>query len=278
MNMAKKAKTKGPSRNHRPEGCATESTQPDLIDPPAGTRPIEGQWATAAQLHPFTGMDEAQLRRLGRETNPATGQAWLPAPVRSRWPVAQTLIGANAWWRWQMEKRGGLPEGYANIGDFCAQTKFPRVMMEYALKHGCQCRDTANRIYLTPFLEFFQELFTKIFSGGGAQIKNLEGFEELDSDLQLARLRKEQADALVDEKNIREGRLVDINVVEELLWEKRDAPLRAALLNFSKLYAQQCNPANPLLAQKVLDAGVAALLKQIRDRAPKQKLELANKT
>lgn len=219
-------------------------------------------------------MDEAKLRRLGKEINPATQKPWLPKPVNSKWPAAPTLMGVNAYLRSLSEKTTGLPEAYANMGDFEAQTKFPRSMIEYALKHGCKCRDGSNRVYLTPFLEFFNPIFEKIFSGGGAQIKNLEGFEELDSDLQLARIRKEQADALVAEAHIREGRLVDINVVEEIIWEKRDSPLRAALLNFSKLYAQQCNPANPLLAQKVLDAGVAALLKQIRDRAPKKKMEM----
>lgn len=265
---------KGDKKTASKPAAKESAGQSHLFDAPAASKPIDQQWASAIQLCPFTGMEDAQLRRLGNENNPATNLPWVPKPVRARWLVAPTLAGANAWLRWQVEKRAGLPESYANTGDFCAQTKFPRVMMEYALKHGCKCRDAANRVYLTPFLEFFQDLFTKIFSGGGAQIKNLEGFQELDSDFQLARLRKEQADSLEDDKKIREGRLVDINVVEELLWEKRDAPLRAALLNFSKLYAQQCNPGNPLLAQKVLDGGVAALLKQIRDRAPKQKLEL----
>ena len=75
------------------------SMQPDLLAPPAGSKPIDQQWATAEQLHPFTGMDEAKLRRLGKEINPATQKPWLPKPVNSKWPAAPTLIGVIAYLR-----------------------------------------------------------------------------------------------------------------------------------------------------------------------------------
>jgi hypothetical protein len=274
MTTAKKSKARRRSSAALPGPSqpSTLNSQPDLLAPPPGTKPIDQQWADAAQLRPFTGMDEGKLRHLGRETNPVTGAPWLPKARNSKWPVAQILMGVNAYLRHQAERQDGLPETYASMGDFTARTLHPREQIEYALKNGCQCRDAANRIYLTPFLEFFAPIYKKIFSGGGVQIKGLEGFEELDSDLQLARLRKEQADALVDEKNIREGRLVDMASVEELLWEKRDAPLRADLLAFSKTFAQQCNPLDPALAQKVIDSGIAMILKKLRDKAPPRKI------
>jgi hypothetical protein len=244
----------------------------ELFPSQAGVKPIEGQWATAAQLFAVTGMNDAALRNLANANNPnpATGAAWIPKPRLGKYEIAPTVRGAIAWLQHQIKSQNGLPDGYANIGDFCARTRFPRVMVEYALKHGCKCRDAANRISLMPFLEFYEPILGKIFSGGGMQIKGLEGFEELDSDMQLARLRKEQTKALEDERMVREGRLVDIDMVDELLWEKRDAPLRSELLAFSKMYAAQCNPKDPALAQKVLDGGVSSILKRLREKAPKK--------
>ena len=45
-------------------------TQPDLLAAPAGTRPVAGQFATAIQLKPITGLDYDALMRLANVNNP----------------------------------------------------------------------------------------------------------------------------------------------------------------------------------------------------------------
>lgn len=257
---------------------AVEDLPMDL--PINGIRFSLGPQATWRELYPFTSHDDGALRRREKEVDPETNAPWIPPAVIGKRDAAATLRGICRYKDFLLANRDGLPDEFANMGDFEAQTGFPREMIKYAIDNGCRMRDGANRCKLKPFLKFFREndIWKKIFSDGGMQIKGLKGFEDLDSDMQLARLRKEQADALVDEKLIRQGTMVHMNVIEEEIEEKGLAPLRANLIAFGKTYAGQLNPENPGLAKRVCDEAIGALLKKmaaiIRNKKPAAPVEL----
>jgi hypothetical protein len=162
---------------------APTAAQPDLIAPPAGTKPMSEGWATALQLKPITGLDDAALRRLNNENNPnpATGQAWIPKPVRGQWPIVETLVGWGAWMRQKMEHPNGFPEIFASKSDFAAQTPFTTEMLDFIRKKGFACIEPGSRVNFRRFLE-------------GIAAQGMEKIDFIDGDYEDKRLKRARAE------------------------------------------------------------------------------------
>lgn len=253
-------------------------TAPELPGIKAKSQPVNFTLTAseaAAVLFPFTGFTDAGLRNLHTQLDP-DGNPWVPKPASKKYPTAATLAGVNRYLRHQSNRTNKLPAQFASIGDVETHLKFPEAMLKYALHNDCKARDASNRWDRDALLEFFAPLWKKIFADGGIQIKGLQGMEALDSDFQLARLRKEQADTLVDEKLLRQKTMVLMPTVEEIIWEKGLGPLRAELLAMAKMIAALCNPQDPSHAQKIIDNHIATVLKKLDAALPGKKAEVEN--
>ena len=206
----------------------------DLFPQIAGTRPVAEKWATALQLSPIIGMDDAGLRRLADKNNlnPETNEAWIPKPIRGQWPVLKTISGWAAWMRHKMTKQEerGLPRQCSSMKDLEAVYGIPVEMQQYARIHGCSVAfDSSNRVNVLPLLKFFTPLLLKIFSGGGKHIEGIEAFDELDLNEQRARLTSAQAIEQERLNALAEQRLHDREDCEQTFRLEYLVPLRDGL-------------------------------------------------
>src|SRR6185312_4392163 len=225
MKQKSTAKHKG-KKSPAPKG-ASSSSAPDLFPPVGGSKTLPGAFAKAAQLFPYTGLDDAALRRRAAETNPATGAPWIPAARGGRWPVHDTLAGLLAWRTHQhatAESRG-LPAICGSMKDVEAIHRIPVEMQQYAREHyHPQAGDpiifeSSNRVHIPPMAEFFYPLLKKIFSGGGNQIAGLQGFEDLDLDFQRALSTKEDVIAKKRDNGLANQDLYVLSEIEKQLGE-----------------------------------------------------------
>jgi len=76
-----------------------------------------------------------------------------------------------------------------------------------------------------------------------------------------------EAEKLERENKIANGEICLVIDVEKLLWENCLLPLRQMLESLPASMSAQCNPANPELAQTVLQAWVEDVKANIRERA-----------
>lgn len=170
----------------------SDKADSELFHAPSSAKPIDGDYATAAQLFADTGMDDSALRRRAREVNPVTHAAWLPGPRGSKFSVLATLRGCLAWYRHQIETAAArtLPRQCANMSDIEGCFHIPVEVQKYLRKQGlCPLAfDASNRVLIIPLLEALQPFLKKLFSPGGAQIAGLAGFEQLDKDTMQARV------------------------------------------------------------------------------------------
>lgn len=172
---------------------------PDLFPSSGSPRPLSAVWANAAQLLPYTALDEAALRRRERELNPATGAPWIPPARGSKWEILPTLAGCTAWRMHQLATADsrGLPRQCASMKDVEATFHLPREMQEYAREHFSPAPgeelifEASNRVNVLPMLRRFKPFLKKVFSKTGAAIAELEGFEDLDLDTQRAKCYKQ---------------------------------------------------------------------------------------
>lgn len=252
----------------------------DLFPAANGTR-SPSEWSTAAQLFPHTGLDDAALRRRARETNPATGAPWIPSPRGSKWPLTSTALGLLAWYRHQLAAAGerALPRRCANMRDLEALYFIPREMQQYLRDHGL-CPDAfedSNRVNILPLLKAAQPFLKKIFSGSGAELAGLEGFEELDKDTMQARVYAQD-----EIKKIRDNALANSQLHTREGIEKQIAEPLAAIAAKWKNYEKETGTK---LKSLLAGAGVAPeLIRQTIHVAtagvqePMEKLRAALKT
>lgn len=222
--------------------------------------------ATAAELFPVTALNDAQLRNI-QATRDSSGAPWFPKPALGRWDTVATLAGLRRHLSARADRADRLPT-YPSMESCEARAHIPKPCQQFLKARGSTAFHTNGTVALDPLLAHLQPLLEKIFSGDGAQIKSIEGLESLDKDFQAARLSRERADSLQFDNKVKAGILAPKNEIDELIWEKQLSPLRAELLNFSKLHAAQANPANPALAQRILDAGIARILSLLREHVP----------
>jgi hypothetical protein len=155
----------------------------ELFASAEGTRPVDGQFVSALQIKPITGLDAAGLRRLAdvNNVNPSTGKSWIPKPIRGKFIFGETLIGWGAWMRHQNKNPAGFPDTFATKSDFEAQTPFTTEMLDFARKKGCPCVMPGNRIKFRPFLEFLAS-------------RGIEQLDFIDGDYEAKRLTRAKAE------------------------------------------------------------------------------------
>lgn len=187
------------NRKHTANKSATPA-QPDLLTAPAGAKPITSQFVSAAQLSsalPFAKITDQFLRDRAdtRKPNPRTGSPWIPKPRAGKYDLNATVLGLLEWFCVQAERAEGLPRVCNSMKHAEELYRIPYELQQYVRSHGgAEAFEASNRVRVLEVLNHAFPLLKKIFSGGAAQIKGVEGMEDLDSDFQLARVRKEDAD------------------------------------------------------------------------------------
>lgn len=174
-----------------------------------------GTQARAAELFCITGMTDPQLRQAQLRVD-ATGAPYLPKPAGGFWPVRETLAGLL---RYQRDRAAEtLPRQCASMKDVESFYGFPVEAQQYARNHGCEgAFESSNRVNILPLFRFFTPLLKKIFSRGAANIPGLEGFEELDADVMLGRVRVQDEIEKKRDNALANGDLRTSQGVEELL-------------------------------------------------------------
>ncbi len=220
---------------------AAKKSTTDLFPSSAGVKAIDSPWATASQLHPYTGLDEPTLRRRARETNPATGKPWIPAPSGARFQVWPTLRGLCAWREHHAAAATtrGLPAQCSSMKATEAATGITVESQQYLRKKNLcpDAFDASNRVNLLPLIRALatqHDQWRKYLTGQGTDHTGLEGFEELDLDHQRARVAKADADERERNNRLADGHLQTRTGVEETVWERGLLPLRGELLNLPK--------------------------------------------
>jgi hypothetical protein len=244
MCMKKISHKKHTAKNSQPTPAsplnASPGTPPDLFPLAGGVKSLDSAWATASQLSPYTGLDDAALRRRARELNPrATPPApWIPPARGGRWPVAATLRGVCAWYQDQLAaaESCGLPPQCASMKDLERLFHIPVVMQKYIREHGLAPRafEASNRVNILPMLEAAEPFLSKIFGGSNSKIAEITGFEDLDLDTQRALstqqdvIEKKRTNALaIAALHTRDG--IEKELAEPL------AAIFSALKNFEKV-------------------------------------------
>lgn len=213
----------------------------DLFPLASGEKSLNSPWATAAQLFPYTGLDESALRRRARETNPATGAPWIPAPRGAKFEVHPTLRGLCAWKDHQLATPAtrSLPTQCASMKDVTALYHFPVEMQQYARRHYHPqpgepvIFESSNRVNLPPLLAFFAPFWNKIFCKGSGAIKGIENFEEIDLDTQRALSAQQDVIQKTRDNALANGELHTRGGIERELAEPLTA-IFAAFKNFEK--------------------------------------------
>lgn len=245
----------------------SESSQPHLLAPPNCTKPINSEFVTAVQLSaalPFAALDDSFLRARANDNNPnpRTGRAWIPKPRGAKYQFLATLIGLCEWYFTQATRAEGLPR-VCNSMKHAEEVFFlPYEFQQYVRAHGgAEAFEDSSRVRVLEVLRHGFPILKKIFSGGAAQIKGIEGMEDLDSDFQLARQRKESADAGARENALADGRIHDLNHAERRMLEIA-GPLRDAWQTAVKK-AHRLGPGQPDIYRQILLEDLPNFLKRL---------------
>jgi hypothetical protein len=276
------------------EHTSKNKTQPSLFSAPASVKPIAASHATCAQLlatYPFLAdhVDETFLRNRTSDTNPRTGAAWIPKPIRSQYEIAPTLAGLLEWFATRAATRSDLPAQYANMQAMENALGANKKAIKFLLKHGAgSAQDPANRIAPLPLIRRAFEIIAKVADG---QITGIDGLEQWNKDTELAKKLRLESEKLEDEKLLRQGDMllsrdgtfaISQLVADELLWEKRDQPLRAALIKAPPTINRQhktllsgAGVSGDVIQRcaAIVTAGINTVLTKLRTKIPAPKSE-----
>lgn len=235
-------------------------TDDQLAFPKIAGSDLDSSRVSSGFLEQLTGFDDAALRRIERLTDPA-GKPWLPRPHRGRWQLRETVLGLCRYLQARSEEKEDHPI-YPSQELAESRGLIPRELIKYARGKGIDYSDTGGRIKSEPLRKFGAELLKKILGSEGG-LQNLDGFEELDLNLQRARVAKEDADERARNNALAKQLVHRQEDIDELIWENCLQPLRAhidALVRrCDKLVRdkKQFDPAD-------LKAEIADMLKRIR--------------
>lgn len=219
-----------------------KNNTPYLLPPPAGAKPITSTHATAAQLSAALGFDEIDdpfLRNRARE-------GVIPKPVNNHYDINATKLGLLKWYRTRALAKSELPGQYANMQAMCNALGIEKKAVKFILKNGAgEAQDPANRIAPLPVIRRAFEIITQVADGA---ITGIAGLEQWNKDTELAKKLRLEAEQLRHDKLIREGETllardasfaISQLVADQLVVEKLDLPLRAALITAPKQINRQ---------------------------------------
>lgn len=163
--------------------------QSELISPPQNVPTMLAKFARAGELFPYTGMDDAKLRRLAREENPATGAPWIPAPIRAKFEVLPTLAGVNAYLHHQHASASAESRldtlSFASMESCEGATGITKTLQQLAKQKGCTAF-RGPRVYL---LDLVRWIFREAATGNVADWGKMN--IELDAKLKQVKLDTE---------------------------------------------------------------------------------------
>lgn len=220
--------------------------QPDLLPTSPSSKPLSATHATCAQLlaaFPFLaahGVDETFLRNRTSDSTPntRTGAAWIPKPIRNQYEITATLAGLLEWFLTKRAPATGLPEYYDSMSALeNSPLGIPVIFSKWSFKNGCGAAQLGgSRVNWRPIQAKLNEIARKIPSG---KITGIDGLDEINTQRELALKLREERQALERKALLEAGEMLlsrdgtfAINqlVADELIWEKRDQPLRALLI------------------------------------------------
>lgn len=240
------------------------------------------QFLSAEQLKPYTQLDDAALRRLSNvnSLNPTTNLPWIPKPRRGLYEVMPTILGAIDWWHYQSTRNAPDHPTYADMGEAETRGLIPREFQKYAKARGIDFINLNRTIKSEPLRQLAFEVLRKIFAKqSAAMLEAIEGAEYLNSDAELAKLRREQRLEIARSNAEAEGVIHNKERIEELLWENAIAPLRAGILSLRKtafahvdaeLDKAEVSEAVRAVVKAILVGAIENLLAQIRQVFPKK--------
>jgi len=240
------------------------------------------QFLSAEALKPYTGLDDSALRRLSNVNalNPSTNLPWIPKPRRGEYEVIPTLLGAIDWWRHQATKDTPDHPTYSDMEEAETRGLVPREFQKYAKSRGVDFINLNRTIKIEPLRQLAFHILRKITSKQSAgMLEALDGEEYLNSDAELAKLRREQRLEIARSNAEAEGLIHNKERIEEVLWENAIAPLRAGIISLRKTaFAQvdaeldKAEVSEPVRAvvKAILVGAIENLLAQIRNGFPQK--------
>src|SRR5258708_3464623 len=145
------------------------------------------------------------------------------------------MLGALAWWKHQATRAVSDHPVYADMEEAETPGLVPREFQKYAKARGVDFINRNRSIKIEPLRQLAADILRKIFANKSkALLETIESSEYLDSDAELAKLRREQRLEIARENAEAEGLIHNKGRIEELVWENGVAPLRAGLLSLRK--------------------------------------------
>jgi len=167
-------------------------TATELFPTPAGTKPIDLPWATAAQLLPVTGMNDAALRNLtnANNPNPATNAAWIPKPRGGKYEIIPTVKGVIEFLRHQISKQAVDQRvehiSFSSMESLEGATGIAKTLQQMAKQKGCAAFRSPPNVFL---MELVRWIFKEAAAGNVADWGKLN--TELDAKLKQVKLETE---------------------------------------------------------------------------------------
>lgn len=265
-----------------------DTALPGLQSPPS-IKPITSTHATAAQLAAALGFDEIDDTFLRNRVKDGV----IPKPRNSQYDINATTLGLLRWYRARAIVKSDLPAQYANMQAMENALGTNKKSIKWLLKHGAgEAQDPANRIAPLPVIRLAFDIIAKVADG---QVTGIDSLEEWNHQTELAKKLRLETEQLRHDQLIRDGETllsrdatyaVSELVADQLLWEKRDQPLRALLLAAPKTINRQHRtilksagvaPAAIGQCENVTTQTISAVLDKVRAKIPKRmNLETVN--
>ena len=252
------------------------------LNTPIAAKPITGPRARAAQLASALGfeeIDEASLRNRAAD-------GVIPKPVAGLYDINAATLGLLRWYRARAIVKSDLPAQYASAQAMENALGTPRKAIKWLLKNGAgEAQDPANRVAPLPIIRSAFDIICQLADGA---ITGIPSLEQWNHQTELAKKLRLESENLRHEQLIRDGETllardatfaVPELVADQLLWEARDQPLRAALLAAPKSLHRQVQtilsgdgdlPAKLARLETVNQEAFAGILDQLRAKIPKR--------
>ena len=272
---------------HGAEKSKTGLPQPEfsaVSSSTAGVRPPDQSWWTGAQFAALVpGFDDPKLRRLARDTNPATGAPWIPSPRSSKFEFTPTLKGVIAYLLHQLSTRNELPGSYDSAQAMANVFSAEKKAIIWLTRNGAEGSQLGgSRIAPLPVLRRALEIIGQIADG---RVTGIDSLEAINTNNELGLKIREERKKLEDEALLRRGAMMISKdgtfallemVVDELIWDMRDQPLRAALCRLDKTINRQHkniigDKEKTAKCAAVTTAAVQEMLGKLRARIPPEK-------
>jgi hypothetical protein len=245
----------------------------------AGVRPVAGEThATAAQLAAalgLPGLDDAFLRNHHKDG--------IPKPVKGKYPINETIIALLKFYHAKSGAAGELPASYDSAQAMANAFGAEKKSVLWLTRNGAESAQLGgSRIAPVPVIRRALEIIGQIAAGN---VTGIDGMEQWNHQTELAKKLRLESEKLADEQKLRRGQMLlnrdgtaalEDFVVEDVLNDLRERPLRAALVNLDKTINRQHkniiqDEAKSRQCATVTTASIQTMLEKIRQKLPAPK-------